>query len=63
MRMSSRYTNTDRFSMSLSTSLTKVWKAAGALVRLNGITRYSNGTRGLLKAVFHSSNLEKLLAS
>lgn len=41
MRTSSRYTKTNWFSISQRTSLTRVWKTAGALVRPKGITRHS----------------------
>ena len=40
--MSSRYTTTQTSSMSAKISLTKRWKAAGALESPKGMTRHSN---------------------
>ncbi len=53
--MSSRYTNTNRLNVSLSTSFTSVWKTAGEFETPKGITKYSNRPVGVLKAVFYLS--------
>ncbi len=55
IRMSSRYTNTNRLNVSLSTSFTSVWKTAGEFETPKGITKYSNRPVGVLKAVFYLS--------
>lgn len=56
IRMSTSYTNTKIFRKSLRTSFTSARKAAGVLVRPNGITKYLKCLRGVLNVVFHSSS-------
>ena len=54
MRMSSRYTMTNRSAMSRNMSFMKCWKVAGMLVNPKGMTRYSKDPYWVWKAVFHS---------
>ena len=53
--MSSKYTRMHTLSMSEKMSFMKRWKAAGALVRLNGITHHLKELYQVRKSVFHSS--------
>ena len=52
--MSSKYTRTHTLSMSEKMSFMKRWKAAGALVKPNGITHHSKEPYQVRKVVFHS---------
>ena len=55
IKMSSRYTNTNRFRQSLRMLFMWAWKTAGAFVRPKSMTRYLKRPNGVLKDVFHSS--------
>lgn len=55
IRMSSSYMMTKQFRKSQSMSVNRAWNTAGALVRPNGLTKYSKHLRWVLKAVFNSS--------
>ena len=59
--MSLRYTNTNRFKLSLRMSLMRGLKIAGAFVRPKGMTKYSKWPKGVLKAVFHTNTGSSLV--
>lgn len=53
--ISSKYTRTNLFKKSLSTSFTSAWKTARTLVRPNSITRYWKCPSSVLNVVFYLS--------